>query len=80
MKKFLIGMKVRFNSARRCLSAKKFFLMSWKKDGDDILFSITHKGADLAEVLHRIRVDAIDMVQDKIDEEDAIFEAKQILR
>jgi hypothetical protein len=76
IKKVWKGVKIRVISMLRCLFYKQFILVAWSrcKDGD-LDFHITHKGVNLPDAVHRLKVDAVEILQDKCDEEDAVFEA-----
>lgn len=74
------GLKIRLLSALRCLFSERFVLVCWVKEPDgDNTFTITHKGVTLPEAVHRLKVDAVEILQDQCDQEDAIYEASQII-
>lgn len=74
------GWWVRIDSACRCLRRRQFVLVCWQKAEDgQIDFNITHKGAQLSECIHRLGVDAVEILQDICDQEDALDEANKIL-
>jgi hypothetical protein len=77
----LKGIGVRVTSALRCLRGRHFILVSWSrcKDGD-LDFRITHKGVNLPDAVHRLKVDAVEILQNQCDQEDAVFEAIDITR
>jgi hypothetical protein len=76
IQKYWKGVKIRVVSALRCLFREKFILVSWVRCEDgDLDFNIIHKGVELPEAVHRLKVDAVEILQDKCDEEDAVFEA-----
>jgi hypothetical protein len=81
IQKALKGMGVRIISALRCLRGRHFILVSWSRCEDgDLDFRISHKGVELPEAVHRLRVDAVEILQDKCDEEDAVFEAIELMK
>ena len=74
------GWKIRINSAIRCLMRKHYVLVCWEKCADgEIDFRITHKGVELPEAVHRLRVDAAEILEDICDQNDAIDEANEII-
>lgn len=79
--KYFNGVKIRFIAAIRCLVYPHYILVAWKKCEDrDIDFRITHKGIELPEAVHRLKVDAVEILQNECDEEDAVFEAIGLIR
>ena len=75
------GWKIRLNSAFRCLFYPHYVLVCWEKCPDgDVDFKISHKGADLPTAIHRLKVDAVEILQDRCDQDDAIDEANAILK
>lgn len=68
-------------SAARCLFYKKYVLVCWMdcEDGQ-IDFQITHKGIPVSEAVHRMKVDAYEILQDIEDQNDAVDVARDILK
>jgi hypothetical protein len=74
------GWAIRINAAWRCLRKKQYVLVCWDKCEDgDVDFKISHKGADLPTCIHRLKVDAVDILQDMADQESALIETGKIL-
>lgn len=75
------GWRIRIISFWRCLRRPHFILVSWKRCPDgDIDFKITHKGVELPEAIHRLKVDAVEILQDICDQDSALDEIDSILR
>ena len=75
------GFKIRGISAFRCLWCRHFILVVWERCEDgDLDFRITHKGVELPEAVHRLKIDAVDILQGKWDEDDAVFEAIGLIK
>lgn len=75
------GLRVRIDSAWRCLRRRQFVLVCWQKAEDgQIDFNITHKGTELSECIHRLGVDAVEILQDICDQEDAVDDVKDMLK
>ena len=75
------GFKIRLTAALRCLSYKHFILVAWTREEDgDLNFRICHKGVELTEAVHRLGVDAVEILQDINDQNLAIDEANEILK
>ena len=75
------GWKVRINAAFRCLRQPHFVLVCWDKCEDgDIDFKISHKGVELPEAAYRLRVDAAEILQEISDQEDALYETRELLK
>jgi hypothetical protein len=75
------GWKIRLNSAFRCLIYPHYVLVCWEKCPDgDIDFKITHKGVELLDAIHRLKVDACEILQDICDQNDAIDAANALIR
>jgi hypothetical protein len=69
------GMRIRLRSALRCLFGNHYVLVCWERCEDGELdFKISHKGVELPEAMHRLKVDAVDILQDRCDQDDAIDE------
>jgi hypothetical protein len=81
IKKWWKGVKIRVICSIRCLFYKQFILVAWSrcKDGD-LDFRITHKGVNLPDAVHRLKVDAVEILQNQCDQEDAVFAAIDITR
>jgi len=76
----LKGMGVRIISALRCLRGRHFILVTWSRCEDgDLDFRISHKGVELPEAVHRLKVDAVEILQDKCDEETALMEVNSLV-
>jgi hypothetical protein len=75
------GWRIRLVSAARCLFYKKYVLVCWMdcEDGQ-IDFQITHKGIPVSEAVHRMKVDAYEILQDIEDQNDAVDVARDILK
>ena len=79
--KAFVGCKIRINAALRCLLKKHYVLVCWDRCEDGELdFRISHKGVELPEAVHRLGVDAVEILQDICDQEDALYQANQIIR
>lgn len=77
----LYGWKIRLIAAFRCLSYKQFILVCWIKETDgDLSFRISHKGVELTEAIHRLGVDAVEILQDINDQNLAMDEVNEILK
>jgi hypothetical protein len=74
------GWRIRFVSAARCLFYKKYVLVCWMdcEDGQ-IDFQITHKGIPVSEAVHRLKVDAYEILENKCDGDDAIDEVNALI-
>jgi hypothetical protein len=73
--------KIRLTSACRCLFYPHYVLVCWEKCPDgDIDFKITHKGVELPDAIHRLKVDACEILQDICDQNDAIDEANSLIK
>lgn len=71
---------IRLNAVWRCLRKKHYVLVCWDKCPDgDVDFKISHKGCELPEAVHRIGVDATEILQDLCDQETALLETSAIL-
>lgn len=78
--KSFVGWKIRINAAWRCLRKKHYVLVCWDRCEDgDIDFKISHKGVELTEAVHRLKVDAAEILQDICDQNDALDEVGEIL-
>lgn len=76
----LKGFKVRWKAAIRCLRYKQFVLVCWTKCEDgDLNFRISHKGCEISEAAHRLKVDAAEILQDIQDQNLALEEVDNIL-
>lgn len=74
------GFRVRINSAIRCLLKKHYVLVCWNRCEDgEIDFKISHKGVELSEAVHRLKVDAAEILQDIHDQNSAVNQANEIL-
>lgn len=74
------GWKVRLSAAFRCLFYRHFILVCWVRESDgDLTFKISHKGVELEEAVHRLRVDAVEILQDICDQNSALDEVNEIL-
>jgi hypothetical protein len=74
-------LKIRLVSAWRCLFYPHYVLVCWEKCEDgDIDFKISHKGVELPEAVHRLKVDAVEILQDRCDQDDAIDEVNTMLK
>jgi hypothetical protein len=49
------------------------------EDGQ-IDFQITHKGIPVSEAVHRLKVDAYEILQNKSDQDDAIDEVNALIK
>ena len=77
----LRGIKIRLNAALRCLTNKHYVLVCWSREDDgDLSFRISHKGVDLSEAVHRLKVDAAEILQDIEDQNLAIDATNEILK
>jgi hypothetical protein len=75
------GWRIRVVSAVRCLFYRHYVLVAWEKCEDgDLDFRVTHKGVELPEAVHRLKVDAVEILQGQCDQEDAVFEAIALTR
>lgn len=78
--KALYGWRVRLTGAIRCLSKKHFILVCWVKEKDgDLTFNISHKGVELTEAVHRLQVDAVEILQDICDQDSALDGVNEII-
>jgi hypothetical protein len=79
--KALKGWEIRIRSAVRCLFYKKYVLVCWApcEDGD-LDFKVSHKGILVSEAIHRLKVDAYEILQDIEDQNDAVDVARDILK
>lgn len=76
----LRGLGVRINAAWRCLRKKHYVLVCWDRCGDgEMDFRISHKGVELPEAVHRLGVDAVEILQDICDQNEALDEVDEIL-
>jgi len=41
---------------------------------------ISHKGVELPEAVHRLKVDAVEILQDRCDQDDAIDEVNALIK
>ena len=58
------GWKIRLKSALRCLFYRRYILVCWKECEDgDLDFKVTHQGVKLPEAVHRVKVDAAEILQ-----------------
>lgn len=74
------GWKIRMRSAFRCLFNKHYVLVCWKREDDgDLTFKITHKGVELEEAVHRLQVDAVEILQDICDQDSAMDGVNEII-
>lgn len=74
------GFKIRLTSAIRCLRGKHYILVCWSKEQDgDLNFRISHKGVELTEAVHRLKVDAVEILQDICDQDSALDEVEGII-
>jgi hypothetical protein len=81
MWKSLKEWRIRFTAAFRCLKCKHYVLVCWEKCEDgDIDFRISHKGVELPEAVHRLKVDAAEILQDICDQNSALDETDKILK
>lgn len=79
--RIVYGWNVRIISAVRCLIKKHFILVCWTKEKDgDLDFRISHKGVELTEAVHRLGVDAVEILQDICDQDSALDEVNDILK
>lgn len=75
------GWRVRLRSSIRCLRGPHFILVSWVRDADGELdFTVWHKGVDAEEAVYRLRVDGAEILQNKLDEDDALDEVNAIVK
>jgi hypothetical protein len=75
------GWRIRINAAWRCLRKNHYVLVCWVKcDDGDIDFKISHKGVELPEAAYRLRVDAAEILQEISDQEDALYETRELLK
>lgn len=75
------GWKIRIRSACRCLFFKHYVLVCWEKCEDGELdFKISHKGVELTEAVHRLGVDAVEILQNVCDQDDAVDEINGLLK
>lgn len=74
------GWKIRLNAAYRCLCLKHYVLVCWERCEDGELdFKISHKGVEISEAVYRLKVDAVEILQDICDQNSALDEADAIL-
>jgi hypothetical protein len=74
------GWKIRIKSALRCLRYSHYVLVCWEKEEDgDLDFRISHKGVELSEAVHRLKVDAVEILQNICDQDSAIDEANNLV-
>jgi len=75
------GWKIRILSAFRCLFKTQYVLVCWDLcDDGEVDFKITHKGATVQQAVHRLKVDAVEILQDICDQESALDEIDDILK
>lgn len=75
------GWKIRLNAAWRCLGKSHYVLVCWDRCEDgDLDFKISHKGVELLEAVHRLRVDAAEILQDICDQNDFLEEVHEIIK
>lgn len=74
------GWKIRLKSALRCLFYRRYILVCGKECEDgDLDFKVTHKGVKLPEAVHRVKVDAAEILQQQCDEETALIEVNSLV-
>lgn len=74
------GWRIRATSALRCLLQPHYVLVTWTRAQDgDLDFRITHKGAEITEAIHRLKVDAAEILQDICDQEDGLDITRSIV-
>jgi hypothetical protein len=79
--KALKGWDIRIRSAVRCLYKPHFVLVTWVRCEDgEIDYRITHKGVPVSEAVHRLKVDAAEILQDIEDQNCAIDTARDLLK
>ena len=79
--KYLRGWCTRINAAIRCLLKKHYVLVCWDRCQDGELdFKITHKGVELTEAVHRLKMDAAEILQDICDQDTALDMVDKILK
>lgn len=67
-------------AAFRCLRYKQFVLVCWTKCEDgDLDFRISHKGVEISEAVHRLKVDAVEILSDILDQNAALDEVNAII-
>lgn len=75
------GLIIRIKSAFRCLFYKQFIHVCWIKEKDDMLdFRISYKGIRITEVIHRLKVDVIDILEELNDQDSAIDEVNRLIK
>lgn len=79
--KYLSGWKIRLVSAWRCLIYKKWVLVAWSECEDGELdFHVTHKGIPVHEAIHRLKVDAYEILQNVEDQNCALDEVHKLIK
>lgn len=75
------GWKIRVNAAWRCLRKSHYVLVCWDRCEDGQLdFKISHKGVELTEAVHRLGVDAVEILEDIRDQNDALDEVHEMIK
>lgn len=79
--RLITGLKVRLLSALRCLTYRKYVLVVWEKCEDGELdFHITHKGISVHEAIHRLKVDAYEILENVEEQNCAIDVTRDLLK
>lgn len=79
--KLVIGLRIRLVSAWRCLRRRKYVLVVWSECEDGELdFHVTHKGTTVPEAIHRLKVDAYEILENVEEQNCAIDVTRDLLK